>query len=312
MRLASKLDISSEESNETFAKYRQDELSTQKANHQIFTNWMNKQGSEEDAYVLMRYALIQAGLKLFAKEILDYDRPSTSLRRAFTDDFMPQLSAMLTEEDLEHLVSEMGIPLQVDGERVEESCSDETPSRMGILEILSTWLMAQKSQEEAHDALTTALKRLGLNLVADLIKSTKILSLFRSPNLRSFEPQSTRGTKSKSAESTVIGPNPLCISTLPTPNPVATTVSTPDPKCFVALDSKLLSAQEVLERESVSSSGSESESKPGPSFSELELRLISKIALTNAINNLYLESPNSFAICKDCGYPLSYPVCGKK
>ena len=116
-------------------------------NHQIFTNWMNKDRSEEDAYVLMRDALIQAGLKLFAKEILDYDPPSTSLRRALTENLMPQLSAMLTKDDLEHLVSEMGIPLQEDGETFEESCSDETPSRMGILEILSTWLMAQKNQE---------------------------------------------------------------------------------------------------------------------------------------------------------------------
>ena len=95
----------------------------------------------------MRDVLIQAELKLFAKEILDYDRPSTSLRRVLTDDLMPQLSAMLTEEDLKHLVSEMGIPLQEDGETFEESCSDDTPSRMGILEILSAWLMTQKSQE---------------------------------------------------------------------------------------------------------------------------------------------------------------------
>ena len=156
MRLAPKLDISSEERNETLAKYHQDELWIQKANDDILTNWLNDQSGEEDAYVLMRDALIQAGLKLFAKEILDYDRPSTSFRRPFTDDLMPQLSAIITEEDLEHLVSEMGIPLQDDGETFEESCSDETPSRMGILEILSTWLMAKKSQEEAHDALTTA------------------------------------------------------------------------------------------------------------------------------------------------------------
>ena len=108
---------------------------------------MNKERSEEDAYVLMRDALIQAGLKLFAKEILDYDPPSTSLRRTLTENLMPQLSAMLTEEDLKHLVSEMGIPLQDDGETFEESCLDETPSRMGILEILPAWLMTQKSQE---------------------------------------------------------------------------------------------------------------------------------------------------------------------
>ena len=62
-------------------------------------------GQIEDAYVLMRDALIEAGLKLFAKEILDYDPPSTSLRRALTENLMPQLSAMLIEEDLEHLVS---------------------------------------------------------------------------------------------------------------------------------------------------------------------------------------------------------------
>ena len=184
MRLAPKLGISSEQMNGIFAKHgpneklavssSQDGLWTQKANYDIFTNWINNQSREEDAYVLMRYALIQAELKLFAKEILDYDLPSTSLRRAFTDDLMPQLSAMLTEEDLEHLLSEMGIPLQDDGETFEDSCSDETPSWMGILEIPSNWLMAQESQEAAHDALTTALKRLGLNLVADLIKSTHI------------------------------------------------------------------------------------------------------------------------------------------
>ena len=322
MRLAPKLGISSEELNKTFAKYgpndalatssSQDELWTQKANHAILTNWINNQDNREDAFVFMRDALIQAGLKLFAKEILDYDRPSTSLRRVLTDDLMPQLSAMLTEEDLKHLVSEMGIPLQDDEETFQESCSDETPSRIGILQILSTWLMVQKSPEEAHVALTTALKRLGINIAAELMHSLAILlkNLVLTTDRISTEPHSIVRTKSESTESTLVEPNPFSISVLPATEPMPTSVSTADPKYYIPPDSELLSTQEILEIESDSSSERESTVPPrqkvdakfsfllDKSFSGIKLRPISDLS--------------SGDHCPICGNPFSDHIYLKK
>ena len=94
MHLAPKLDISSEELNQTFEKHcpdevvavssSKDELWIQKANYDILTNWLNNQSSEEDAYVL-NDALVASGLNLQA------------------------LCLSLTEKDLKRLVYEMRI-----------------------------------------------------------------------------------------------------------------------------------------------------------------------------------------------------------
>ena len=314
MRLAPKLGISWEEMNETFAKYdpnealavssSQHELWIQKANYDIFTNWKNNQSSEEDAYVLLRDALIGSRLKLLAREIL------YSGRKALTDDHLQALCVSLTEKDLSRLVSEMGTPLQDVEETFQDSRPDKTPTRSGIFEILTTWLMAQKSPEEAHDALTTTLKLIGLKLVAELMNSNCLEILLKNPDLTSdrisTEKQPILRAESESRESKVAEPNPLHYSALATPDSVPTPITIPDPKCFVTQDSELLSASEILEIESTRSSEFESTIPcrpkvapkfsflPDSSFLESDLEPIS-----DSIVHCFLKEPSSHLHSED-------------
>ena len=300
--------------NETFAKYgpnealavssSQHELWIQKANYDIFTNWMNNQSSEEDAYVLLRDALIGSRLKLLAREIL------YTGRKALTDDHLQALCVSLTEKDLSRLVSEMGTPLQDVEETFEDSRPDKTPTRSGIFEILTTWLMAQKSPEEAHDALTTTLKLIGLKLVAELMNSNCLEILLKNPDLTSdrisTEKQPILRAESESRESKVAEPNPLHYSALATPDSVPTPIPIPDPKCFVAPDSELLSASEILEIESTRSSEFESTIPchpkvapkfsflPDSSFLESDLEPIS-----HSIVHCFLKEPSSHLHSED-------------
>ena len=261
MRLAPKLDISSEELNQTFEKHRpdevvavsssKDELWIQKANHDILTNWLNNVSSEEDAYVL-NDALVASGLKLLTTETL------YSGRRALTIDHLQALCLSLTEKDLKRLVYEMRIPVEGVRETIEVSSPDKGPVRLGILGILMTWLKAQKSAEEAHEVLTTTLKRIGLKFVAQLINSNSLEILLKNldltPEHKSTEQQSILRTESESRESKVAEPNPLCNSALPAPESVSTSVSIPYPECHVISDSTLISASEIFESESALSS----------------------------------------------------------
>ena len=261
MRLAPKLHISSEQVTKTFAKYgpnetlaSQEELWIQKANHDILTNWLKNQSSEEDAYVLMNDALVASGLKLVATETL------YSGRRALTIDHLQALCLSLTEQDLKRLVSKMGIPVQDLRETIEVSSPDKRPVRMGILEILMTWLKAQKSAEAAHDTLTTTLKRIGLKFVAQLMNSNSLEILLKNldltPEHKFTEQQSTPRTQSEPKESKVAEPNPLCNPALPAHESVP--ISIPDPECFVVPDSTLVSASEISEGEAAFSSELES------------------------------------------------------
>ena len=186
MHLAPKLGISSKELNQTLEKHHpevlavsssQDELRIPKANHDILTNWLNNQSSEEDAYVLMNGALVASGLKLLGKETL------YSGRKALTEDHLKALSLSLTEKDLKRLVYEMRIPVEDVGETIEVSSPDKGPVRLGILGILMTWLKAQKSAEEAHEVLTTTLKRIGLKFVAQLMNSNSLEILLKNLDL---------------------------------------------------------------------------------------------------------------------------------
>ena len=191
-------------------------------------------------------ALVATGLRLLATETL------YSGRRALTIDHLQALCLSLTEQDLKRLVSKMGI---------EVSSPDKRDVRMGILGILMVWFKAQKSAEEAHKALTTTLKRIGLKFVAQLINSNSLEILLKNLDLtlgrKSTEQKSIPRTESESREPKVAKPNPLCNSALPAPESVSTSVSIPDPRWHVVSDSILLSAPEILESELAFSSESE-------------------------------------------------------
>ena len=152
----------------------------------------------------------------------------------------------------------MRIPVEDVRETIEVSSPDKEPVRLAILGKLMTWLKAQKSAEEAHEVLTTTLKRIGLKFVAQLMNSNSLEILLKNldltPERKSSEQQSILRTESEPRESKVAEPNPICNSALPAPESVSTSVSIPNPECHIVPDSTLLSASVILESESALSS----------------------------------------------------------
>ena len=71
-RLSSQLDIPKQEVNTRYAAHCTDRDAVTAANHDILNDWRNRQNSREEAYVMMGEALIRAGLKLIAREVLIY------------------------------------------------------------------------------------------------------------------------------------------------------------------------------------------------------------------------------------------------
>ena len=71
-RLSPQLDIPQQEVNTRYATHCTDRVAVTAANHDILSDWLNRQDSREEAYVLMGEALIRAGLKLIAWEVLNY------------------------------------------------------------------------------------------------------------------------------------------------------------------------------------------------------------------------------------------------
>ena len=74
-RLAPQLDISQQEVNTRYASRCTDRAAVTAANHDLLSDWLNRQTSREEASVLMGEALIKAGLKLIAQEVLNYPPP---------------------------------------------------------------------------------------------------------------------------------------------------------------------------------------------------------------------------------------------
>ena len=54
------------------ARCLRDRAAVTAANHDILSDWLKRQNSREEAYLLMGEALIKAGLKLIAREVLNY------------------------------------------------------------------------------------------------------------------------------------------------------------------------------------------------------------------------------------------------
>ena len=71
-RLAPELNISPEEVNTRYANDCTDRAAVTAANHDILSDWLNRQDSREEAHILIGEALIRAGLKLIAREVLNY------------------------------------------------------------------------------------------------------------------------------------------------------------------------------------------------------------------------------------------------
>ena len=71
-RLSSQLDISKQEVNTRYATHCTDRTAVTAANHDILSDWLKRQNSREEAYILMGESLIKAELKLIAREVLNY------------------------------------------------------------------------------------------------------------------------------------------------------------------------------------------------------------------------------------------------
>ena len=73
-RLSSQLDISKQEVNTRYATHCTDRTAVTAANHDILSDWLKRQNSREEAYVIMGEALTHpdVGLNLIAREVLDY------------------------------------------------------------------------------------------------------------------------------------------------------------------------------------------------------------------------------------------------
>ena len=83
-KLTSELDIKPEEKDQIAAQHCTNDTDVQNGRFEILKCWSDNQENDEQAYVLMGEALIRAGLKLIAREILNY--PPAMKRSSATDD----------------------------------------------------------------------------------------------------------------------------------------------------------------------------------------------------------------------------------
>ena len=73
-RLSSQLDMSQQEVNTRYATHCTDRAAVTAANQDILSDWLKRQNSREEAYVIMGEALTHpdVGLNLIAREVLNY------------------------------------------------------------------------------------------------------------------------------------------------------------------------------------------------------------------------------------------------
>ena len=84
-KLTSELEIELEQKNEITAEHCTNSEDVQNARVEILKSWWDNQDSSREAYVLMGEALIQAGLKLIAKEVWGYVPAEQSSKRSSDD-----------------------------------------------------------------------------------------------------------------------------------------------------------------------------------------------------------------------------------
>ena len=71
-RLSSKLNISPQDVNTSYDQHSTDHAAVTAAKYDLLNDWLKRQNSRTEAYVLMGEALIGAGLRLISTEVLDY------------------------------------------------------------------------------------------------------------------------------------------------------------------------------------------------------------------------------------------------
>ena len=97
-KLTSELDIKPEEKNQITAQHCTNDTDVKKARFETLKYWWDNQESNEEAYVLMGEALIRAGLKRIAREVLNYPPTlNTSKRSSAAHDNGPSRKRFRTE-----------------------------------------------------------------------------------------------------------------------------------------------------------------------------------------------------------------------
>ena len=83
-KLTSELEIKPEEKIVITAKHCTNDTDVQNASYETLKCWRDNQESRDKAYVLMGEALIRAGLKLIAREVLNYPPAMNTSKRSST------------------------------------------------------------------------------------------------------------------------------------------------------------------------------------------------------------------------------------
>ena len=82
-KLTSELEIKTEEKNQITAQHCTKDTDVKNARFETLKCWRDNQESRDKAHVLMGEALIRAGLKLIAREVLNYP---PVMKRSYADD----------------------------------------------------------------------------------------------------------------------------------------------------------------------------------------------------------------------------------
>ena len=80
-KLTSELRIEPEEKHKIRAQHCENAIDEQNARLEILNSWFDNQESNGEAYILMGEALIRAGLKRIAREVLNYPPATKSSKR---------------------------------------------------------------------------------------------------------------------------------------------------------------------------------------------------------------------------------------
>ena len=80
-KLTYELEIKSEEKDQITAQHCTNETDVQNARFEILKCWLDNQESSRHAYVFMGEALIRAGLKRIAREVLNYTPAMNTTKR---------------------------------------------------------------------------------------------------------------------------------------------------------------------------------------------------------------------------------------
>ena len=181
--LARQLDISSQEVQQKFDRHRP-QVATQAAIFEMLTNWLNRQNSRKEAYLVLSKALTDPNVDLsqIAKKTLDYfpvhqndkihlKRKSKNRklsRKTIDDDILDKISVYMSDNDIKRLAPKLKIsPIEMYDSYTKHD-TDPAAIQGAVYDILKTWSNKQNSCKEARNILGEALihSNVGLNLIA--------------------------------------------------------------------------------------------------------------------------------------------------